>query len=151
MKSPVRPRRLFVSLLTTASLTIVNWATAVTVNLAPAKDNTLIETPIGNSNGAGDGIYVGGVLAFDLSSIPTSLLVNLSYTLPRASNVSIAIVDIKSRVVRRLVSRNPQLAGVHQGVWDGRTDSGRPAPSGLYLASLLAGDTIHHRRIPLVR
>lgn len=83
--------------------------------------------------------------------IPTSGIVNLSYTLPRATNVSITILDIKGRVVRRLVSPSPQPAGVHEAVWDGRTDSGRSAPSGLYLASLVAGDTIHHRRIPLVR
>ncbi len=88
MNPPIRSRVLFASLSIAASLMIAGWAAAVTVDLAPSKDNTLIETPVGNSNGAGDGIYAGrvgafgggtmrrGLLAFDLSSIPAGSTVN---------------------------------------------------------------------------
>ena len=88
MKLPLGSRAVFASLSVAASLTAASWAAAVTVDLAPSKDNTLIETPVGNSNGAGDGIYVGrvggigggtkrrGLLAFDLSTIPAGSTIN---------------------------------------------------------------------------
>ena len=81
MTSPAGSR-VGIALLALAALLLVNSAHAATVSLAPVKDNTLIETPIGASNGAGDGIYAGrvgvgggstkrrGLLAFNLSSIP---------------------------------------------------------------------------------
>jgi hypothetical protein len=86
MKLLIWPRATLLSV--AASLTFASWAAAVTVDLAPSKDNTLIETPNGNSNGSGDGIYSGRVgtlgggtkrralLAFDLSSIPVGSTVN---------------------------------------------------------------------------
>lgn len=88
MKLPIGSRATFASLSVAASLTFASGAAAAMVDLAPSKDNTLIETPVGNSNGAGDGIYAGrvgtlgagtrrrGLLAFDLSSIPAGSTVN---------------------------------------------------------------------------
>ena len=92
-----------------ASLTFASLAAAVTVDLVPSKDNTLIETPVGNSNGAGDGIYVGrvgsfgggtkrrGLLAFDLSSIPAGSTVNavtLSLAMVQSNDLSARIVTL---------------------------------------------------------
>ena len=329
MKSPAWSGFLLVTLSTAVPFAIASVALAATVNLGPAKDNTLIETPVGNSNGAGDGFYAGrvgmngggtlrrGVLAFDLSSIPANSTVNsvtltlemaqavtsfaatvtlhrlsadwgeagstgagsgaaaqtgdatwmhrffstqfwssaggdftaqssasqtvidpgsyawtssqmvsdvqfwvdnpasnfgwlvkgdettlqsvkkfdsrsgfvppvltveyqssvdvpsedpagaialappwpipasgrvnLSYSLPRPLVVSLAIHDVKGRVVRRLMAGASQPAGVHRVAWDGRTESGQPAPTGLYFASLAAGNVFDRRRIPLVR
>ena len=88
MRSPIRARAIFTSLTIAALLTIAGWATADTVQLAPSKDNTIYETPVDNSNGAGDGIFVGrvgfngngtkrrGLIAFDLSSIPSGSTIN---------------------------------------------------------------------------
>src|SRR5262245_14459924 len=82
-----------------ASLICATAALAATVDLAPSKDNTLIESPNGNSNGAGDGVYVGrvgtlgmgtrrrGVMAFNLSSIPAGSTIN-SVTLTLAMTQS---------------------------------------------------------------
>src|SRR5262245_58972929 len=330
MRSPVPYGVVFASLCTAASLVLPDSAPAATVDLSPSKDNTLIETPVGNSNGAGDGIYVGrvgtlgqgtarrGVLAFSLSAIPARSTINsvtltlvmvqspnsnaanvtvhrvnadwgeagslgagsgapalpgdatwiyrffnsqswtsaggdfdavasaaqsvtalgtyawsgsglvnivqswidnptsnfgllllgdetttstvkkfdsregfnppkltvvytpptidvseanhnppvsfavpwpspaservhLSYVLPRAEHVSLSIQDITGRVVRRLMSRDPQAPGEHAIVWDGRSDDGGRAPSGLYFASLVVNQSTYLRRIPLVR
>lgn len=58
------------------------------VDLPAIKDNTLYETPVGNSNGIGDGVYVGrigtfgsntlrrGLMAFDFSSIPSGATID---------------------------------------------------------------------------
>ncbi len=329
MNLPIRSRAIFTSLSVAALLMIAGWAAAATVVLAPSKDNTLIETPVGFSNGAGDGIYSGrvgtnaggtirrGLLAFDLSAIPAgstidavtlrlvldqapnvtartvslhrvsadwgeagsagsgagaaaqpgdatwlfrffntlawttaggdfaagasasqsvtvvgpydwtgagvvadvqfwldnaaanfgwlalgdesttftvkkfyssegltpprltvdytptvgvpsepgveavgfappwpvpaSGTVNLSYTLPRAARVSLAIHDAMGRVVRRLAVGVTEPAGHHATVWDGRTDSGQRAGPGVYLASLVVDKDTYQRRIPLLR
>src|SRR5262245_47550437 len=64
---------------------VCNAAFGITVTLAPQKDNTLFEDPKGTlSNGHGVYLYTGltgvaglrrGLLAFDLSSIPTGATV----------------------------------------------------------------------------
>jgi len=330
MRLPVHSRAISIGLSVAASLAFAGWAAADTVELAPSKDNTLIETPAGNSNGSGDGIYAGkvgtngtntrrrGLLAFDVSSIPTGATVdavtltlemamspngtariialhrvnadwgeagslgggsggpaqpgdatwplrffdteawttpggdfigaasasqsvgeigpyewtgaglvtdvqfwldnpasnfgwlvrgnedsastvkkfyssegfipprltvnytpsvigvpsqpeaeaawfappwptpasgrvNLSYILPRAARVTLSIHDAMGRVVRRLVTDRVEPAGRHAAVWDGRTDAGADAASGVYLASLVVDGLRLQRRIPLLR
>jgi len=109
MKLPIESRAVLTSLSVAASLTFASWAAAVTVDLAPSKDNTLIETPVGNSNGAGDGIYAGrvgstaggtlrrGLLAFDLSSIPVGSTVNaatLTLEMVQSPNVEARTVTL---------------------------------------------------------
>jgi flagellar basal-body rod modification protein FlgD len=50
--------------------------------------------------------------------------------------VSVRLVDAKGRLVRTLASglRN---AGTHEETWDGLTDDGLPAPSGIYFVSVI--------------
>lgn len=88
MKRPLASRAALLSLGIASLLGIAGAAAATTLDLAPKQDNTLIETPIGNSNGAGDGIYVGrvgtngggtrrrGLIAFDVSTIPPGSTIN---------------------------------------------------------------------------
>lgn len=74
---------------------------AETVTLAPSKDNTLYESPFGSlSNGAGQHFFAGtsgngmirrGLLAFDLSSIPseaTVTSVRLTLSMSRTSEIT---------------------------------------------------------------
>jgi hypothetical protein len=82
---------------------------------------------------------------------PASGSVNLSYTLPRAGRVSLSIHDMMGRVVRRLAAGVTEAAGRHASVWDGRTDSGARAASGVYLVSLVVDHDTYPRRISLVR
>jgi len=82
---------------------------------------------------------------------PASGLVNLSYTLPRAARVSLFVHDAMGRVVRHIVSGVAETAGPHATVWDGRTDSGTHAASGVYLASLVVDQQTYQHRIPLLR
>lgn len=76
----------FLILLLAFPLILPAIASAATANLAPAKDNSMFEDWPDNSNGAGDGIFVGqtnftmslrrGLMAFDLSSIPAGSTIN---------------------------------------------------------------------------
>lgn len=84
-----------------AALTVPTSVAADVVTLNANHDNTLIEAPLGNSNGTGDGIYSGRVnvfgngtlrralLSFDLSSIPAGSTIDsvtVTLTMVQATN-----------------------------------------------------------------
>lgn len=54
------------------------------------------------------------------------------------ASVSLSIVDRSGRVVKQLVHQ-PQPAGTYSASWDGRDDSGRKLPAGVYLCRLTIG------------
>lgn len=59
--------------------------------------------------------------------------------LPRASFVTLAVYDMRGRLVRTLVSGH-RPAGVHSVAWNGRDQSGRSVAGGLYAFRLTAGN-----------
>lgn len=64
---------------------------------------------------------------------PSAGDVRLVLDLPAAGAVRVALYDVLGRLVRTL-DAGTHVAGRHEIVWDGRTESGAPAPSGLYTA-----------------
>ena len=72
----------------------------------------------------------------------------IGFALPTAERVVIEIYAMDGRLVRRLVDGN-YAAGVSQAVWDGRTDSGRGAASGVYFYRFTAGSVTESRRLVL--
>jgi len=72
------------------------------------------------------------------------------YALPRPEQVTVALFDVGGRRVATLVdARRP--AGEHQIVWEGRTASGRRAPSGVYFVRLATPGFATSSRLVLVR
>ena len=59
----------------------------------------------------------------------------ISFTLPEACRVRLAIYDAAGRLVMTLAQRH-MTAGPHALVWDGRTNAGMPAASGVYFCRL---------------
>jgi hypothetical protein len=74
----------------------------------------------------------------------------IRFDLPGAGPVRLAIYDLAGRLVRVLVEGEIS-AGSHEAVWDGRDSTGRSAPSGSYLARLVAGGKVEGVRLSLVR
>jgi flagellar hook assembly protein FlgD len=74
----------------------------------------------------------------------------IRFDLPAAGTVRLAIYDVAGRLVKVLVEGEIP-AGSHEAVWDGRDTSGRSAPSGSYLARLVAGGRVEGVRLSLVR
>ena len=75
----------------------------------------------------------------------------IAFDLPRAATVNLTIYDASGRVVRRLLSQGPGLAGRNEVVWNGRDEAGRQVSSGVYLYTL---ETPGHRdkgRMTLVK
>jgi WD40 repeat protein len=67
-----------------------------------------------------------------------------------ARPVTLAIYDVGGRLVRQLVD-GPLGTGSHRAVWDGRTDLGGAATSGIYFARLRVGDFVGSRKLVLLK
>jgi hypothetical protein len=69
-----------------------------------------------------------------ISAYPNPFNSDLSITLKGldGSWFSLTIYDISGRVVKKLKARNGKGVGTEKTIWDGKTESGNAAPSGLY-------------------
>jgi hypothetical protein len=91
--------------------------------------------------------------AFQLSqNVPNPVLSGtlISYELPKAMSVELSLYNTLGRKVRSLVQGN-QAAGSHQVSWDGRDQTGRPVPSGVYFYQLSAGGQQAVKRLVVMR
>lgn len=86
-------------------------------------------------------VFDGPVVAVEPAGRPSSPLraapnpfvgtVDLRLTLAEAGGVRLDVLDVGGRIVRRVAS-GWLPAGTHTRRWDGRTDAGSEAPTGLY-------------------
>ncbi len=74
----------------------------------------------------------------------------LLYKVPVFSHVSIKVLNILGQEVRQLVSQQ-QEPGVYRINWDGKSQDGRDASSGVYLVRFEAGDFHQSRKVILIR
>ncbi len=70
----------------------------------------------------------------------------ISFALPQASEVTLAIYNVRGQLVRTLVSGALQ-AGRHQAIWDGRDAGGSQVASGLYIYRMRAGEFVTVRKM----
>lgn len=70
----------------------------------------------------------------------------ISYELPEAGRVKLAVYDLSGQEIKILTDQEYQLAGQYQAIWDGRDDNGRPASSGLYLCRLEVANQFSYTR-----
>lgn len=64
---------------------------------------------------------------------------NISYSIPKTTNVTLIIYNCAGQRVRTLVNTN-QKSGIYQVVWNGKSDAGDNLPNGVYLYRLDAGE-----------
>jgi hypothetical protein len=81
---------------------------------------------------------------------PSAGASTIRYDLPGAEEVRLGVYDVSGRRVRSLVPGRRLPAGRHQAVWDGRDDSGRAVPRGVYFYHLTAGSYSATRRVILI-
>jgi hypothetical protein len=70
---------------------------------------------------------------------PFATATTLRFELDRAQTASLRVYDVTGRVVQTLIDR-PLRAGTHAVEWNGRTDAGELAPSGVYWMRLDAAE-----------
>jgi glucose/arabinose dehydrogenase len=85
-----------------------------------------------------------------LSQIPFRTDLKLEMALARAGTVSLDVFDPSGRRVRTL-TRGPMPAGRSPARWDGKLESGRLAPSGVYFIKLRTDDGSLMKQVVLVR
>jgi hypothetical protein len=74
----------------------------------------------------------------------------LSFSLPTASHVRLAVYDVSGRLVTTLVDED-RGPGLHSVVWDGRDAQQRQVSSGVYFYSIEAGSFTETKRMVLVK
>jgi hypothetical protein len=74
----------------------------------------------------------------------------ISFTLPEAVDVRLEVFDVSGRKMATLVDRRLD-AGPHSVSWDGVTDSGEQAASGVYFYKLTAGEEKTSRKMVLLK
>ena len=74
----------------------------------------------------------------------------VQFDLPAASHVTLAIYDIRGRIVRTMVDEVKNI-GFHNVVWDGTDDNGSSVSSGLYFYTINAGDYSDIRKMTFIK
>jgi hypothetical protein len=67
---------------------------------------------------------------------PASGSVNIEFSLARADQIELAILDQSGRLLRQLLAREQVPAGRFRTVWDGKNNSGGDLPNGVYFWQL---------------
>lgn len=81
---------------------------------------------------------------------PFNPATNISYQLPKTSKVTIRVYNVLGQEVRTLVS-GQQLPGQHTIVWDGKTNNGITAASGIYLYRMAADGFVQQRKMMFIK
>ncbi len=74
----------------------------------------------------------------------------IEYDLPETAKVTLEVFNVLGQSVNQLVSRS-QAAGSYSVEWDGCSDDGRPAASGIYFYRLSAGSWSSVKRMALLK
>ena len=101
-------------------------------------------------------------IAGNISGIPTRFVLHqnwpnpfnptttISYALPQASRVELAVFNVLGQRVKTLVQAH-QNAGRYRVQWDGTNEQNQPVASGIYIYRLVAGDRIAIRKMILMK
>lgn len=81
---------------------------------------------------------------------PFNPRVNFSFELPRETHAHLAVYDLRGHKVTTLVDGS-LAEGTHTTSWDGRDQSGRSMPAGVYLAIMESGSTRNTQKIVLAK
>ena len=82
---------------------------------------------------------------------PFNPITNITYSLPKASNVTIKIYDILGNEVRTIVNNLKQDAGQHTAVWDARDNNRVAVSSGVYFYKMTSGEFSKTMRMILTK
>jgi hypothetical protein len=81
---------------------------------------------------------------------PTKGTVRINYAVPKTARVNLKIYNCLGQVVRILVDRE-QKPGFYTINWDGKDDTGRKLPAGIYFYQMISEDFIDTKKAVLLK
>ncbi|MBN1825772.1 MAG: hypothetical protein JW958_05860 [Candidatus Eisenbacteria bacterium] len=99
---------------------------------------------------AGDGLLPSRNELLPNAPNPFNPTTTLSFALTRAERVSLALFDVRGRLVRVLMD-DARPPGWHEIAWNGLDGGGKEAPSGVYFSVLRGNGWNQTRKIVLIR
>jgi hypothetical protein len=99
---------------------------------------------------AGEPVFMPYREVFAVYPNPAKGQAQIEYSVKAPGVVDLAVYDVMARLVRRVVKGEVQ-AGVHRASWDGKTEEGNQAPSGIYFLKLNSPGINKTARIVIVR
>jgi hypothetical protein len=104
------------------------------------------------ASGTGQPVAAPDALPLRVSAHPNPFnpRTTLAWSQPRAGRVRLSVYDLRGRLVRSLVDED-RPAGRHEVVWDGRTDAGDAAASGVYFYRLGASAEQRRGKLTLLK
>jgi flagellar hook assembly protein FlgD len=81
---------------------------------------------------------------------PFNPTTTIEYSLARRTHVEIRVIDVAGRVVATLLD-GPAGPGAARVTWDGTTDDGHHAASGVYFVNLVADGLADSRKAVLLK
>lgn len=121
-----------------ANVSIAGWEGLATIPIEP------VATSARPTQVAGGGLHLR---SFPNPAAATTLI---SFELPGAARVDVAIYDLAGRKVTDL-HRGPLSSGLQELVWNGRDSAGHPAASGVYFLRASTAHTSASHKITLLR
>jgi hypothetical protein len=100
--------------------------------------------------GAGDGLLPSALTVGRNVPNPFNPRTEIVFSLPRDGRASLKVFDLAGRLVRTLIDGDLS-AGEHVAVWNGETDAGERAASGVYFYRVDAGPETATRKMLLVK
>jgi hypothetical protein len=139
-------RRVDVGVVPDGSASVLVWSQVDTVDGEPQLEQVFMARQ--SSVSGGQALLPAAPATLTAWPNPFNPRVNLAVTLPQDGSVRLDAHDARGRLVRTL-HHGALAAGRHAFVWDGRLDTGRQAPSGVYLARAGTGAGIVTRKLVL--
>ena len=94
---------------------------------------------------------VAGVTLGDAAPNPFHPATSLTYELPAASVVTLKVYNANGQAIATVADEQALGSGQHVASWDGRTQSGERAASGMYFFRLMARPANDPNAMPVVR
>jgi hypothetical protein len=82
---------------------------------------------------------------------PFNSLTVIRWQQAQTEDVTMQIVNLRGREVKRLLDHQTMGPGVHEAIWDGKNSEGGDAPTGVYFVRLRVGEEVATRKMLLVR
>ena len=83
--------------------------------------------------------------------LPSTGSVQFDWSIAHAARVSLAILDVRGRLVRAVAVPRALPVGHHHAIWDGLDSYGRAVQPGIYFARLEVDGTSLEQRVLIVR